>query len=266
MNTANRLIKIIVNVLLGIAFLFSLGFAAHKQSEMPCSGIQINIKDKENVSFVDEKDILQVINDKSDPLEGKPIGSINISMLEKIINTNPFIYNAEVFSTIDGKLIIDVKQRIPVLRVINYKNESFYIDREGVFLPQSEKYSPRVPLASGYIFNREIERGLRPCDINSTDSTTNNSKIAQLFNIICFVNKKELWNAEIQQLYVNAEGDIEFIPSVGNHSVILGDDKDLNEKFNNLFLFYKKGLGAEGWDKYKSINLKYKNQVVCIKK
>ena len=266
METANRVIKITGYVLSSIAFLVSLGFAAHKQSEMPCSGINIIIRDKEKVSFIDEKDILQIINDKSDPLEGKPIGSINISMLEKIINTNPFIYNAEVFSTIDGKLNIEVKQRIPVLRVINYKNESFYIDQEGVFFPQSEKYSARVPLASGYIFNREIERGLRPCDINSMDSTAKNSKIAQLFNIICFVSKKELWNAEIQQLYVNAEGDIEFIPSVGNHSVILGDDKNLSEKFDNLFLFYKKGLGTEGWDKYKTINLKYKNQVVCIKK
>ena len=79
-------------------------------------------------------------------------------------------------------------------------------------------------------------------------------------------NKSELWSAEIQQFFVNEEGDIEFIPRVGNHTVVLGNDQFLDEKFNKLIHFYKEGLNKKGWDNYKVINLKYKNQVVCIKK
>jgi cell division protein FtsQ len=266
MIQGKQILKISGYIALAVVLLVSLGFAAHKQSIMPCSGVNIIIRDTNRVEFINEKELLQSINDKFGSLEGKPIRSINISLLEKIVNNNPFIYNAEVFSTIDGKLNIEVNQRIPILRVINYKNESFYIDKEGTFIPQSEKYSARVPVASGFIFNREVEQGLRKEDMNTTDTSSVVSIIAQLYNIIRFVNKSEFWNAEVQQLYVNVNGDIEFIPSVGNHSIILGDDTNLDEKFRNLLLFYKKGLGTNGWNKYKAINVKYKNQVVCIKK
>src|SRR6188768_2221153 len=103
--------------LIAIAFMVSLGFASHKQSVMPCSGVIINVHDSSGTGFVDSNDIMQIIQNKFGALEDKPIASINISLLEKIINTNPFVRCAEVFSTVDGKVNIEVKQRIPVLRV-----------------------------------------------------------------------------------------------------------------------------------------------------
>jgi cell division protein FtsQ len=233
---------------------------------MPCSGINIVIKENDKVAFVDSKDLLQSIHDKFGMLKGKPMRSINISLLEKIINTNPFIYNAEVFSTIDGKLNIEVKQRIPVLRVVNFRNESFYIDKEGIFFPMSDKFTARVPVASGYIFHRESEGKVKPEDAFANDSTAKTPVLTQLFNIINHTSHDPFWNAEVQQLYVNPDNDIEFIPSIGNHTVVLGNDEQLDEKFGKLFLFYKQGIKKEGWEKYHTINLKYKNQVVCIKK
>ena len=56
------------------------------------------------------------------------------------------------------------------------------------------------------------------------------------------------------------------IPRVGNHSVIIGDDSFLDDKFSKLFIFYREGLNKKGWNNYSSINLKYKDQVVCTKK
>jgi cell division protein FtsQ len=52
---------------------------------------------------------------------------------------------------------------------------------------------------------------------------------------------------------------------VGNHKIILGDCSDLEQKFKKLFAFYKDGLNKIGWNTYKTINLKYKNQVVCTR-
>jgi len=40
----------------------------------------------------------------------------------------------------------------------------------------------------------------------------------------------------------------------------------LEEKFENLKLFYSEGVKQTGWRKYKEINLKYKNQIVCVKR
>ena len=161
MGSGRLLFRIIASCLIVIGFIISVGFASHKQSEMPCSGIIISIQEGSGSGFVEDSDIRQIVQNKFGSTERKPLASINISLLEKIINTNPFIYDAEVFSTIDGKLNIEVKQRIPVLRVINYKNESFYIDKEGVFMPSSDKFTARVPVANGFIFDREVEKNVR---------------------------------------------------------------------------------------------------------
>ncbi len=261
------LIQFATASLVVIAFLVSVGFASHKQSVMPCSGIFVNIHDSSGIGFVEEGDIRQIIQNKFGTLEGKSLASINISLLEKIINTYPFISDAEVFSTVDGKLNIEVKQRVPVVRIINFNNESFYIDKDGIYMPPSEKFTARVPVANGYIFDKESERKVRVySDKESTDTAIHKLKIEQLFHIASYTNQNDFWNATVQQFYVNADGDIEMIPRVGNHTVVLGDDQFLEEKFNKLYVFYREGLSKKGWDKYSRINLKYKDQVVCTKK
>ncbi len=263
MKPAKLVFQIISACLIVLAFLVSVGFVSHKQSLMPCSGLVITIHDSVGSGFVDSGDIIQIVQNKFGILEGKSLASINISLLEKIINTNPFISSAEVFSTVDGKIIIDVKQRIPVLRVINFKNENFYVDKEGWFMPPSEKFTARVPVANGFIFDTESEQHIEKSQGDTSKSVT---KLTQLYNIISYMNQSDFWNAEVQQLYVNESGDIEMIPRVGNHTVVIGDDNDLKEKFRKLFVFYTDGLSKKGWDHYRTINLKYKDQVVCTKK
>jgi cell division protein FtsQ len=89
-----------------------------------------------------------------------------------------------------------------------------------------------------------------------------------------FIRHHEFWNAQVQQVFVNASGEMELIPRVGNHTIVLGDleggqagyEKEMEEKFNKLFLFYREGLSKQGWDKYNTINLTFKDQIVCTKK
>jgi cell division protein FtsQ len=246
------------------AFIVSLGFASHRQSVMPCSGVLINVYDSTGTGFIDRNDIHQIIQNKFGRLEGKPVASINISLLEKIINNNPFVREAEVFSTVDGKVNIVVKQRLPVLRVINNNNESFYVDGDGVFMPPSEKFTARVPVANGYIYDRQNENYVR--FFSNADSSTVKTTVEKLFNIIQYTSKNKFWNDEIEQLYVNANGDIELVPRVGDHTIVVGNDEDLDEKFTKLLAFYKETLDEGGWNHYSVINLKYKDQVVCTKK
>ena len=39
----------------------------------------------------------------------------------------------------------------------------------------------------------------------------------------------------------------------------------LQQKFDNLLIFYKKALPQAGWGTYKAINIKYANQVIGVK-
>ena len=43
--------------------------------------------------------------------------------------------------TIDGGLKVDVKQRNPIIRIINADGDSYYLDDEGKLMPLSDKYT-----------------------------------------------------------------------------------------------------------------------------
>jgi len=64
---------------------------------------------------------------------------------------------------------------------------------------------------------------------------------------------------------VNSKYEFELIPRVGSQIIELGDAENLDEKFANLKLLYLDGFNKIGWNTYKRISLKYKNQVVCTK-
>ena len=68
------------------------------------------------------------------------------------------------------------------------------------------------------------------------------------------------------QLHINENKEVELIPRVGNHVILLGGEEEMEEKFEKLLLFYQKGIQQTGWNKYSIINLKYKNQLVCVKR
>lgn len=247
-----------------IAFLVSLGFSSRRQKSMLCKEVRVVMLDTNGQTFVTPDDVHEMIRNKFGFLEGKPMSSINISLLEKSIDSNPFISGAEVFSSIDGKITIDVKQRNPVLRIVNFNDESFYIDDEGVFMPLSEKYAARVPVANGFIFDRFSEgKVVKYSNDKSGDSTLH--MIDRIFHVAEYLQKDDFWKAAVEQIYVNADGDLELVPRIGGHTVVLGSDEKLGDKLDKLFLFYRESQNIPNWNSFKTINIKYKDQVVCSK-
>ena len=253
----------------GAGFLVLLSFVNTSQQALLCKSIEININDKVQHDFIEESDLMERING-NDKILGHPLGTINISLLEKKILSNPYVATAEVYSTIDGKLQINVVQRDPIVRIITMRDEQFYIDRNGKFMPVCDHYSLPVIVASGYIFDTYAEMQIPAWQGNSlqTDTTLpqQESIMNQIFSLSQYIDQDTFLNAQIEQIYVNAQQEIELIPRVGNHKIILGSTVDLEEKFHKLYIFYTRGLNKTGWNNYSTINLKYKNQVVCTKK
>jgi len=264
MKKFRKILRITLAVLGCMGLLVIMGFVGNNRKTRKCKSISIFIEDAGNY-FVDESDIMDMLSNKGKKLTGTPMQDINTGMLEKIINTNPFVDNAEVFSTIDGTVNISVRQRKPVLRVMNTKGEDFYVDEKGVFMPVSEKFTAPVVVANGYIFNTYSEKKIY-LNAGAPDTATTRPMLEQLYLLAITMEKDTFWNAQAEQIYVNEWQEIEMIPRLGNHRIILGDASEINEKLNRLMIFYKQGLNKIGWNTYRTINLKFKNQVVCSKK
>ena len=248
-----------------IGLLFLLGFVNYKQSEMLCRELVVQIDRTNGNYFINEEDINSMVYHEIDTVLGRPVRLINSEKLERKINNHPAVEATEVYKTIDGQLYIDVHQRTPIVRVFNTKGESFYIDSTGKLMPPSSTYTSRVLIANGNIQDSFFELSDENAR-NVSDTLEEKSSIDDIFSFAEFIRKDKFWNAQIEQLYVNKDFEIELIPRVGNHRIVFGDAVSLKEKFNKLKIFYFKGLNKTGWNEYSVINLKYANQVVCTKR
>jgi hypothetical protein len=100
----------------------------------------------------------------------------------------------------------------------------------------------------------------------ATGNITKEYASEHLVQIASYVNTHSPWNTEIQQIHVKNYKHIELIPLTGDHVIVIGEPRDIEDKLNRLTIFYKEGLDKAGWNKYSIIDLNYADQVVCTKK
>jgi cell division protein FtsQ len=235
----------------GIGLLMS--FIELKKGDQKCTDVKVMLPGRYN--FIERDEVDRILLEAGGKLVGRNLNDINIHKLENSLKSNPFIEYAKVFADMDGVVHVQIRQREPILRIINMANVHFYIDGKGFKIPLSDNFTSKVLVANGFIdedFSGKVD--------------TLSSKVAKdLYRMAFFIRKDTLWDNQIEQLFVDLKGDIEMVPRVGNHKIILGDADLLQTKFRNLLVFYKKAIPKVGWDTYKTINLKYANQIVCEK-
>ena len=268
-----------------------VGFTQKQQGAQSLSSISINIDKPATSRFVTSEDIKALYSNLGYQLENQNLSAIDINQLETLLKNNSSVEAAQVYYSISGKLILEIKERTPIIRLYNTQNESFYLDKFGSLMPLSNKYAARVLIANGAInipfatvhqlehlegrlnklFRKKNTTAVQNTELINRlkleeDNLTGASQLKELFDLARFINDDKFWNSQISQLFINENNDVEMIPRVGNHNIVLGEAKQLEEKFAKLLIFYKKGLNNTGWNNYSTINLKYKKQVVCTKR
>lgn len=230
-----------------------MGFIDVKKQEMVCRDVKIYIPGDQY--FVDREEIDKMLLTGNGTLIGRRIENINIQALESRLKANPFIDFARVFVDMDGVVNVNIHQRQPILRIINRFNQNFYVDQNGLKIPMSANFTARVVVANGFIdelFANRIDTMFTPL-------------AKEIYKIADFIHHDSLWDAQIEQIYINQKREIELIPRVGNHRILLGNADSLETKFRNLLIFYQQALPKVGWNAYKTLNIKYANQVIGVK-
>ncbi len=244
-------------LILAGGLILSLAFVNKEHQQISCSGIKVHIEPENELRFINREITIRTL--RADGIEnsiiGQKITSLKIPLLEQKLEANKFIKNAEVFTDMNGLLAIHIEQRIPILRIQNINGSSYYLDREGLKIPESPVFTAHVPVATGNIFE-ELDDTLGLKSFIATE----------LYKIATYVDKDAFWKAQIEQIFVNSESELILIPKVGNHTIRFGNTNDMEIKFNKLLLFYKEALSRIGWEKYSDIDLRFKDQIVCKKK
>ena len=88
----------------------------------------------------------------------------------------------------------------------------------------------------------------------------------KIYKLALFINKNDFLKAFVEEIFINQRNEIEIIPKIGDQVIQFGDIDRMDEKFTYLKAFYHSNTTKGGWNKYATLSLKYKNQIVCSKK
>lgn len=245
-------------IVLGIATLLLVILWASLQSagkNRLIHKVEIHISPDSGVYFLSNQDVSNLLNSITGNPAGRSLSQLDIGRIESKLKKMPQVLKAQVFVSLSGTLTIQVEQRQPVLRVVNMAGEQYYLDSWGVKIPMTGVRSPDVLVANGRIAEK-LKDSSRACTPILRD----------LLKTAVFIASDPFWNAMFEQCHVDNSGDIILIPRLGKHSIVTGTSENLDIKMRNLRVFYEKALPQTGWDTYSVINLKYRGQVVAVRK
>ncbi|NSW95164.1 MAG: hypothetical protein HPY62_10710 [Bacteroidales bacterium] len=256
------MMKTALKILFIIPVLYLVGlpvFMTVKGKKTPCSDIVITIKDSADYGFVSKRDILNIISGTAGRVTGRQVGDIPVNEIETNLYRLRELKSADVFTTVDGVLHVVADQREPIMRVRGGDGVDYYVDEEGIVFRKRTIQSPRLHLVSGNIvISRKMMEG-----VSVLDTAIKRTILRDIYYLVSYIRSDGFWSAQIDQIYVDGNDEIDLIPRAGNHTVHLGTAENFVEKLRNLRVFYEEVLPEVGWNKYSVINLAFRDQIVC---
>ena len=247
-------IKREISIVIILALVFGLiAFTERMKGDIAVADIQVRIENIHNNHFLDEKDILDLMDIDQDNIRGASLSKLNFREVEQRIKKDAFIRDAEVYSDLSGNLTVSVELRRPVARIIRNDGPDGYIAEDGTIMPVSEKFTARVVLIGGGYVRTLL----------AAENIYQFEEGKRLMEMILKVQEDEFWNAQIAQLNIDSKGKITIYPQVGDEHIEFGKPENVETKFAKLRIFYKEILPRVGWNKYNRVNLEFEGQIVA---
>lgn len=250
-----------MNITVKTLLIFSLSTAltllliattSKKHEDRLVNDLFISIQEEEGNYFIDQFEVTALINaENTDYVLGLHLDQLNLKELERRVEENAFVKDAQIYLDIKGNLNVLVEQARPLARILQPSGKSFYIDESGDLLPLNARHTARVPIVE---FDQSTD----------WESSVNESAFGEdLLSLLKYVHDDAFWKAQIAHIIIDKNEELTFIPQVTKQEVIFGTPSEIADKFNRLKLFYKEVLPAKGWNTYDFVNVKYSNQIVC---
>ena len=223
-----------------VIFLFS--FTSKRNEERKLKKTIVEFVD-ENSPFITEESVNKLLIENNSSVKNIQKDKVDLKELEQNLNNHNMIQKCEVFVTVDGVLKAVVKQKTPVARVFG-ENGSFYVDYEGHKMPLSDNFTARVPIVSGTINKK-----------NSEDLT----------KVFRYIYEDDFLQKNIIGVEILPDGSLKMMNRNFNYVIDFGRTINVDKKFKNYKAFFQKAVQDSLINNYKTVNLKFTQQVVCTK-
>lgn len=240
----------------GLLALFGLiAFTEVRHGQKHVRAVVVQLNQIDGHQFLTRRDVTGYLtNGGADPVIGRNYSEIDLQHLERRLRQHGLVKNCQVARDLMGNLLVTVEQPRPVARLMTANSglravSGQYVSEEGRFFPVSMNYTARVPILTGSYF--------------STNRSLTNARNQPLLVLLRYIRNDPFWRAQITELSVDGHGQVTMWPQMGNHQIEFGPPTDLDAKFRKLKVVYTDVLPAKGWDRYRRINVQYRNQIVC---
>lgn len=180
--------------------------------------------------------------------------NINFNDLEKKIKSNPHIKKVTLYKDLTGNLNVIINQFQPIARIVHENKSIKYFDIDGEIFPTSLGYSHRVLLI--FLTSK----------INFLNNNLNNTEFGvDLLNMVKYIESDKFLSKIVSEIEVDNYKNIIIRPQISKQKIIFGYPDDLVNKFRKIKIFYEDIAPAKGWNTYNSVNVKYRNQIICDK-
>lgn len=230
-------------------------FAIARKKNGDIQATEIKILDDEASRFLTDTEVRNIVMKRIGySFEGRAIQNTNLKSIERQLELDPFIEEADVYIDARNKIHLNVKQCSPIVRVLVSDGRSYFLDAKGAFIPAGENdLTARVLVVTGN--TGAYSEGYKK---------TKDHVAHKILKLVKIINENEFWSKGSEQIYVTENQEFVLVPKIGNYLVDLGTLEDLPIKLQRLETFYKNGLTALGWERYSRLSVKYKNQVVGV--
>lgn len=274
--------RIVVSTLGWCAIVAYLVFATRmcrsEENDVLVTSTEIIISDRNEIPITDQETVRGWLREYSALRDSMPVNSNNTGLLREYVESKPFVKKAKVYTDMDGRLTVEISQRKPVARFSLRSGHDFYVSDDNRIMPVTTGGAVAVPLVTGS-FPVPFEKGFtgKPGEESAENGIfplQSYLYFTKLINFVRLIGGSAFWDAQIVQINVEGTADrgkwrepqVELIPRVGRHLIIFGELEDVQEKLDKLMLFYGKILDYEGWETYRTIDLRYRDQIVCTRR
>lgn len=238
-----------------IILAFTAGTASRRA--ILCQGLEINILDSLQNSFVTAADVKAYIDKEYGSYIGVPVDSIDLVRIEDIVDGRSAVKKSEAYVTKDGIMHVDVTQRKPVVR-FQKTDGGFYADADGYIFPLQRTYASHVQVIDGHI----------PLAANSgykgaIEDPEEMEWFTRVMKVVNHIENSRTWKDKIVQISIDRKGDLILVPREGHELFIFGQPAGIPDKFIKMEKYYTHILPAKDEGHYKTVDLRFRGQIVC---
>jgi len=249
--SVRKILQLLLTIVGAMGCVLAMVSASTMEGEKPLSKLPlVSISNDRKYHSLEQKKIMDLaIYKRNIDIEHTPVSKLDVRGIERAIETDPWVQNAQVYIDIERVMHIEVTRRVPVARLFRADGVSYYIDSTLHTMPLSDDYTYYTNVVTNVpdLGNDSAGIGLKK----------------QIVRLARFINTDSFWSAQVSQIAIDSAGMFELTPVIGEQKILLGDTSRLADKFANVMAFYKNVLNRIGWDKYQTLDVRFQDQVIA---